>query len=191
MVFTNSVYSLASLFLPVVFKEKDVPGIWVGLVFSMYSIAVVLVSPVIGKVVSRIGFANLIAVGLILMGISIIPIGFLPDIENDYTTLAVGIFLRALQGTASASINSTCYSLAANKYSDNVTVVVGLLEASSGTGLVVGLLGGSIIYEGMGYRAVFSIFGGLLPILAIVTRILFARIEKQEKLDSLLPGTGG
>ena len=57
-------------------------GVWVGLVFSMYSIAVVLVSPIIGKVVSKIGYANLITIGLVLMGISIIPVGFLPEIEN-------------------------------------------------------------------------------------------------------------
>lgn len=157
----------------------------------MYSIAVVIVSPVIGKIVSRIGFANLIAVGLILMGISIIPIGFLPDIQNDHTMIALAIFLRALQGAASASINSTCYSLAANKYADNVTVIVGLLECFSGVGLVIGLLGGSILYEGMGYRAVYTIFGSLLLVLALVTRVLFAQIEKREKLDALLSGTGG
>ena len=34
IVCTNSVYSLASLFLPTVFKEKDIPGFWTGLVFS-------------------------------------------------------------------------------------------------------------------------------------------------------------
>lgn len=82
VVFTNSVYSLASLFLPSLYKEKSVAGVWVGLVFSMYSIAVVLVSPIIGKVVSKIGYANLITIGLVLMGISIIPVGFLPEIEN-------------------------------------------------------------------------------------------------------------
>ena len=174
MVFTNSVYSLASLFLPTVFNEKSVPGVWVGLVFSMYSIAVVLVSPIVGKIVSRVGFANLIALGLVIMGLSIIPYSVLPAIEDDYTTIAVGIFLRAMQGTASASINSTCYSLAANKYADNVNFVFGALEAMSGIGLVIGLVGGSMVYEGMGYKAVFILFGGLLPTLAVVVRILFA-----------------
>ena len=84
----------------------------------MYSIAVVIVSPFIGTVVGKVGYANLLAVGLVLMGLSIIPIGYLKDIENDWTTLAVGIMLRALQGTASAAINTTCFSLAANKYAD-------------------------------------------------------------------------
>ena len=115
---SNSVYALASLFLPIVFDDKAVPGFWVGMVFSMYSIMVVVMSPIIGKIVSRVGFANLIAFGLICMGISIIPIGYLVEIENDYYTIALGIVLRTLQGAASSSINTSCYSLAANKYKD-------------------------------------------------------------------------
>ena len=118
IVCVNSVYSLASLFLPTVFKEKDIPGFWVGLVFAMYSIAALIVSPVIGKLIHKLGSSNVIAFGLVLMGISIIPIGFLPKIENDNWTIAIGILLRVMQGTASASINTTCFSMAAVKYTD-------------------------------------------------------------------------
>jgi MFS family permease len=64
------------------YKEKSVAGVWVGLVFSMYSITVVLVSPIIGKIVGQVGHANLISIGLVLMGISIIPVGLLPEIES-------------------------------------------------------------------------------------------------------------
>ena len=96
IVSTNSVYALASLFLPTVFAEKSIPGAWVGLVFSMYSIAVVLVSPFIGTLLNKVGFANLIFIGLILMGISIVPVGFLKEVENDSWTLFLGILLRTL-----------------------------------------------------------------------------------------------
>ena len=178
---TNSVYSLASLFLPHVFESKNIPGFWVGLVFAMYSIAVVLASPFIGKALNRTGFANLIAIGLLTMSISIVPIGFLNQIENGYHTLVIGIILRALQGTASASINTTCYSLAANKYAENTTFVVGMLEGMSGIGIVTGLFGGSIVYEAMGYKAVFMTFGLILLIMAIVSRLLFMLIERRSR----------
>ena len=46
---TNSVYTLAALFLPVVFEDKEVSGAWVGIIFSAYSFAVVIVSPFVGK----------------------------------------------------------------------------------------------------------------------------------------------
>lgn len=181
IVCSNSVYALASLFLPKVFLGKDIPGFWSGLVFSMYSIAVVLVSPFIGTLVTRCGYKNLLAVGLVAMGISIIPIGFLMKIENDVVTLAVGLVLRALQGTASATINTTCYSLAANKYADQTEFIVGMLEGVSGIGLVIGLLGGSFIYEKMGYMAVFLVFGSLLLVMSCVSRLVFGCIERREQ----------
>jgi MFS family permease len=99
--------------------------------------------------------------------------------------IALGILLRALQGAASASINSTCFSLAANKYAHEVTFVVGVLEATSGIGLVIGLLGGSIINERIGYKAVFILFGSLLPILSVIVRVLFYYIERQQNKQSL------
>ena len=104
------------------------------------------------------------------------------EIQNDLTTLAVCILLRALQGTASACINTTCYSLAANKYVKETTFVVAMLEGMSGIGIVVGQFGGSIVYEALGYRAVFVTFGLLLLIMALVTRILFMIIEKNLRL---------
>jgi hypothetical protein len=55
-----------------------------------------------------------------------------------------------------------------------------MMEGMSGVGLVSGLLGGSIIYETMGYQAVFIYFGSLLPILAIVSRLLFRCLEMRE-----------
>ena len=173
IVCSNSVYALASLFLPKVFEDKAIPGFWVGLIFSMYSIAVVISSPFIGTILSKCGFSNLLAVGLVAMGASIVPFGFIKEVESNTLSLVLGLLLRALQGIASASINTTCFSIAANKYTDNTEFIVGMLEGVSGIGLVFGLLCGSVIYEAIGYKAVFICFGGLLPIMAIVQWLLF------------------
>ena len=177
VVCTNSVYALASLFLPVVFKEKDIAGFWVGLVFAMYSIAGIIISPVIGTILHRMGSSNFIAFGLVLMGLSIIPLSYLVKIENDTGAVAFALFLRAMQGTASASINTTNYGMAATKYADKTQLVMGLLECSVGVGLVLGLMGGSVIYDTMGYEAVFFTFGSLLLVMAIVSRIIFCFLE--------------
>ena len=187
IVSTNSVYSLASLFLPTVFKEKSIPGFWVGLVFSMYSIAVVIVSPFVGTLLNKVGFANLIAIGLVLMGIAIVPVGFLMKIEDDVATLVLGILLRGLQGAASALINTSCYATAANKYPERTEFIVGMLEGMSGIGVIIGLFGGAAIYEGMGYQAVFIVFGGLLPVMAFMSRVLF-RCTEQGRADDEYQG---
>ena len=55
-----------------------------------------------------------------------------------------------------------------------------MMQGMSVVGLVSGLLGGSIIYETMGFQGVFIYFGSLLPFLAIVSRLLFRCLEMRE-----------
>ena len=176
----DSVFALASLFLPIVFKEKDVAGFWVGLVFAMYSIAGIFISPVVGTILHKIGSSNTIAFGLVLMALAILPLSYLTKIENDAGAVAFALVLRAMQGTASASINTSNYGMAATKYADKTQLVMGLLEASCGVGIVLGLMGGSVVYETMGYEAVFFTFGGLLLFMAIVSRLTFYFLEQAE-----------
>ena len=77
IIFSNSVYALAAPLLPKVFEHKNLPGAWVGLIFSMYSISMIIVSPFIGIIVDTIGQANLLAVGLFAMGTAIVFLGFM------------------------------------------------------------------------------------------------------------------
>ena len=147
IIFSNSVYALAAPLLPKVFEHKNLPGAWVGLIFSMYSISMIIVSPFIGIIVDTIGQANLLAVGLFAMGTAIVFLGFMEEIENDFVVIFVSLFLRAVQGAASATINTSCFSLAANKYPKQTEFMVGMLESVSGIGLIAGFLGGSYIYE--------------------------------------------
>ena len=94
IIWINSVYALASLFLPKVFEDKEIDGFYVGLVFSMYSIACVVISPIVGKIIKRVGFANLIAIGLVLMGISIAPTGYLKHIASNEYSIMLALVLR-------------------------------------------------------------------------------------------------
>ena len=77
IIFSNSVYALAAPLLPIIFEEKELPGAWVGLIFSMYSLSMIIVSPFIGVVVDMIGHSNLHAVGLSSMGAAMFLHGFL------------------------------------------------------------------------------------------------------------------
>jgi len=51
--------------------------------------------------------------------------------------------------------------------------MVGMLEGVCGIGLVFGLLGGASLYDAMGYKAVFIVFGSILPVMAFISRLLF------------------
>ena len=180
IVFSNSVYALAAPFLPVVFAEKSMSGGWVGLIFAMYSISMIIVSPFIGVIVDKVGQTNLLALGLVAMGMSIILLGSMQEIENETAVIACSLFLRAVQGAASATINTSCYTLAANKYPNETEFMVGMLEGVSGIGLIAGFMGGSYLGNSLGFKTTYRVFGGLLPLIGLLTRVAFKFIEMGE-----------
>ena len=55
-----------------------------------------------------------------------------------------------------------------------------MLESVSGIGLIAGFLGGSYIYEMLGFKMTYTVFGGLLPVIAIFARIAFKLIDDKE-----------
>ena len=59
-----------------------------------------------------------------------------------------------------------------------------MLEASAGIGVIIGLLGGSAVYEFRGYSAVFITFGTILEVMAFVSRSIFICLERRERLDA-------
>ena len=42
-------------FLPIEFEKKGLTGTSIGLIFALYSVAVVFISPLVGKTVDRVG----------------------------------------------------------------------------------------------------------------------------------------
>ena len=179
IIFSNSVYALAAPLLPLLFDGMELPGSWVGLIFSMYSIAMILVSPALGTILDVVGQSNLLALGLFAMGTAILGLGCLKDSQNNLTVFASALFFRAIQGIASASLNTTCYAIAANKYPEQTEYMVGMLEAMSGIGLIVGFMGGSYIFATLGFEMTYFVFGGMLPVVAVIVRIAFGCIDSQ------------
>ena len=62
--------------------------------------------------------------------------------------------------------------------------MVGMLEAMSGIGLMMGFTGGSYVYEQIGFEMTYFTFGSILILIAIFTRIAFSCIDLKED-DSL------
>ena len=71
----NSAYAIVAPFLPFEFERKGVDSSLMGYIFAIYSLAVILVSPMIGKLIKKFGRRNLITFGIFLMGISFMAYG--------------------------------------------------------------------------------------------------------------------
>jgi len=77
---SNSAYALIAPFLPLEFKEKGISGEMIGLMFAIYSVAVIICSPFVGKSVEVVGNTNMISLGIAIMGVAFILFGFIPQI---------------------------------------------------------------------------------------------------------------
>ena len=101
---SNSAYGLIAPFLPPVFKEKGLSGELIGLMIGAYSIAVMLCSPFIGRLMKWAGNTNMIATGLLVMGLAFLGFGVIDLVQSDLIIASAGFLLRFLQGASSACI---------------------------------------------------------------------------------------
>ena len=75
-----------------------------GYIFAIYSVAVIVISPMVGKLIANYGRRNLIILGILLMGISFICFGAASYIENTHLFIGISFVTRFLQGAASSLI---------------------------------------------------------------------------------------
>jgi predicted MFS family arabinose efflux permease len=101
---TNTAYAIIAPFLPFKFEEKHIDASWIGYVFSSYSIAVIVFSPLCGSIIRLTGRINLIILGVNLMGLSFIAFGLISSVKEPNLFIALSLLARFLQGMASGLI---------------------------------------------------------------------------------------
>ena len=69
---SNSAYAIIAPFLPFSFKKKGIDQEWIGYIFSIYSVAVIVCSPMVGKMINIVGRRNLVVFGMAMMGMSFV-----------------------------------------------------------------------------------------------------------------------
>ena len=170
---SNSAYALIAPFLPLEFKDKGISGQLIGLMFAIYSVAVILCSPFVGKAIQCVGNTNMISIGILVMGLAFVCFGLIDALETEAIVLTVGFTLRFVQGASSAFVQTTCYSIATNDFPEKKEQIVGWVEALTGLGLILGPIIGSCLYGLLGYSQTFYIYGSFLIFLAFIIRINF------------------
>ena len=91
---SNSAYAMIAPFLPIEFVDKGISESSIGLIFAIYSVAVIIFSPIVGKTVSCLGSTNMIASGTCIMGITFILFGFIDDMSDVSMIYLYGLVLR-------------------------------------------------------------------------------------------------
>lgn len=145
----------------------------IGWIFAIYSLAVVLCSPFIPRLLERKrDKKGLVNKGLLLMSICFILFGVTVHIDNTTVLISIALAIRMLQGAASACIQTTCYSIATNEYPKEKEKLIGYIEAAMGGGGCMGPLVGSLIYAMGGFSITFYLLGIFIMLYVIVNTMI-------------------
>lgn len=95
---SNTIYGLASPFLPRLLEDRGISESWTGLIFATYAIAYMIGAPVIGSLVDKIGHGVIMTVGILLMSGAIASFGTAINVDTNEKLIGMAIGLRAVQG---------------------------------------------------------------------------------------------
>ena len=90
----SSAYALIAPFFPLELEEKGVEEKYIGMIFAIYSIAVIIFSPPVGRYLEFVGYTNMLISGLTLMGVDFILFGLIGALESAESVLYLALFLR-------------------------------------------------------------------------------------------------
>ena len=90
----NMTYSIIAPFVPLELERKQISLTWIGWIFSAYSFAVIIVSPIVGSLIKCAGRRNLLTGSTVLMGVSMLVIGILTYTDNKSVYISVSVFNR-------------------------------------------------------------------------------------------------
>jgi MFS family permease len=94
---SNSAYSLIAPFLPLDYEAKHVSPSMIGWIFAIYSLAVIICSPLISThILHRFDCQRLISCGLLSMGLCFILFGWSSKITDPTWLTLAALVLRAL-----------------------------------------------------------------------------------------------
>lgn len=93
-VVSNCAYALIAPFLPIELVKQGIPTHLFGYIFSTYSLAVILCSPLVGYFLTKFRRRNFVQFGLFMMGIAMLGFALASYIPSKSGFLAVAFVSR-------------------------------------------------------------------------------------------------
>ena len=81
----SSAYALIAPFFPLKLEDKGISDQNIGLIFSIYSLAVIIFSPPVGRYLEVVGYTKMLIGGLVLMGTTFICFGIIDRLDDTNT----------------------------------------------------------------------------------------------------------
>lgn len=157
--FLAACVSLQAPFFPKEAEQKGATATEYGLVFGVYELAIIFMSPIVGKLVGRSAPKMWIQFGLLLTGFMTVIFGFLDRAPDGKCFIVLAFIIRILEGIGAASFTTPSYTATAEEFPNDQATILSLLETSFGLGLIFGPTLGGWLYEVGDYMLPFFSLG--------------------------------
>lgn len=166
--FLAACVSLQAPFFPREAEQKGASPTQYGLVFGAYELAIIFVSPLVGKLVGSSSPKMWIQLGLALTGLMTILFGFLDRAPNGAWFITLAFIIRILEGFGAASFTTPSYTATAEEFPNDQATILSILETAFGLGLICGPTIGGWLYEIGSYVLPFLALGSFLILGALI-----------------------
>ena len=103
--------SIMAPFLPLEAQAKGASASQFGPIFGIIHLALFIISPVMGKVISRVGLGNVFKGGLILITVASLSFGLLTFLESPTLFLVLAYTLRIVEGVGGSALWTSMLAL--------------------------------------------------------------------------------
>lgn len=171
--FANSAYSSIAPFYPAEAIRKGVPSGALGLVFSSYSISMVVFAPVFANMLFTKGSKYVLVLGCLCEGISMVIFGLFYYLEGAWTYAVCSFLCRVLEGFGNGCLNSSSSKILMNVFPERkLARMNGILQTFTGLGMLCGPIMGSLLFTLGGFQLPFYTVGVLLLFLSAMNQYL-------------------
>ncbi|XP_068211075.1 MFS-type transporter SLC18B1-like [Palaemon carinicauda] len=148
-----------------------------GVIFSVYALVIVLVSPIIGKFLPLVNSRKVYLAGIMVAGLSDFLFGMTYYIKTSELFVVMTITLRIITALGTAAFLTVIYSVVPVLFPDDMNMVNGMMETAVGIGMCVGPAVGVWLYSIGGFGLPFYGLGGFLVLCAFISYLTFPSDE--------------
>ncbi|XP_030644548.1 MFS-type transporter SLC18B1 [Chanos chanos] len=155
-------YSVLGPFFPKEAEKKGVSQTVIGLIFGSFAFFTLVGSVILGKYIAHIGAKFLIVAGLFISTGCTILFGILDRAPAGTTYIALCFVTRSINAVGFSGALTAVMAIAAKVFPNNIATVMGILEACTGLGLILGPPVGGWLYQAAGYEITFVVIGCIM-----------------------------
>ncbi|KAK3869696.1 hypothetical protein Pcinc_024989 [Petrolisthes cinctipes] len=179
--------SIMAPFFPYQVEQRGLGSSTAGVIFSTYSLVLVVASPIFGKIIPLLNLREAYLVSTAVVGIAEISFGMVAFVHDPVMFIVVSICLRTLAALGTACFLTIIYAIIPIIFPGDINTMNGMLETAVGVGMCVGPALGVWLYSVGGFFLPFFCLGGFILLTVIVSCFIFP----EDELHMMNGGGGG